>query len=393
VEDAFESYEVRTANFYQGHWIDHPAQANLYQVPEPLRSECVASFLASRQAAEEDSPPQNYQDWLDRAFGSVFARTFPAAYTRKYWTREPRDLATEWVGGRVFNPQVSDVIEGSKGPLAKQTHYITKVRYPSRGGYQAFAAGLRRGADIRFGSSVARIDLGAKRLWTEDGSEFSWRRLINTLPLPVFIATCVDVPQSVQDAARALACSKVLIVNATAPHETRREENWLYVYDEDKLSTRINFTERLSPANAPAGHTGVQVEVYASRYRPFDASPETTAARVVDELLEMDLLTGSKADISFHTLLVPWANVIFDHDAMPALECIWRWLEGYGLQRDAQDLHPLTDWAAVEGEPNLDPGSLVMAGRFGQWKYYWTDDCVLRGRQLALKDGPKNPCA
>jgi hypothetical protein len=25
----------------------------------------------------------------------------------------------------------------------------------------------------------------------------------------------------------------------------------------------------------------------------------------------------------------------------------------------------------------------MLAGRFAQWKYFWTDDCVLRGRQLA----------
>ena len=28
-------------------------------------------------------------------------------------------------------------------------------------------------------------------------------------------------------------------------------------------------------------------------------------------------------------------------------------------------------------------GDLILAGRFGQWKYYWTDDCVLRGKYIS----------
>jgi len=27
-------------------------------------------------------------------------------------------------------------------------------------------------------------------------------------------------------------------------------------------------------------------------------------------------------------------------------------------------------------------GDVILAGRFGQWKYYWSDDCVLRGKQI-----------
>ena len=42
----------------------------------------------------------------------------------------------------------------------------------------------------------------------------------------------------------------------------------MYVYDEDKLSVRISFTEKFSPNNAPPGKTGIQVEVYGSEYRP-----------------------------------------------------------------------------------------------------------------------------
>lgn len=381
VDGDFESYEIRTTNYYRGHWVDHPAQSNLFQIPEPLRTQCLDSFLESRSTPYY-LPPKNYEEWLCRAFGPVFAKTFPAAYTRKYWTREPHNMTTDWVGHRVFNPNVEDVINGSRRPLDRQTHYITKVRYPRKGGYQAFASSLQSGANIHFGTAVIRTDLCNRCLWTEDGRKFEWNRLINTLPLPVFIGTCIDVPAEVLEASRSLSCSQALLVNVTAPHVTQREENWLYIYDEDKYSTRINFTEKLALANAPAGSTGVQAEVYASRHRPFNTSPTSIADRVINELFEMGLLIGDRTSISHHTLLVPWANVIFDHDTAPALDCIWRWLEQFGLNRESDDLHPLTDWAATEAHASPH-GHLVMAGRFGQWKYFWTDDCVLRGKQIS----------
>lgn len=378
VENAFEEKLVQTSNYYNGTWISHPAQSNMYQIPEPLRTHCLESFLSSRQ--NNNQSPSNYEEWLKMAFGTVFAETFPAAYTRKYWTLEPNRMTTEWVGGRVFQPIVDDVIRGSKGPLDRQTHYIQSIRYPTQGGYESFARRLRAGAHIHFGSEVIRIDLMARRLWTTSGDEFQWNKLINTMPLPVFISLCVGVPEQVVEAVRVLSCSSVYLVNVAAKHKTKRGDHWMYVYDEDKYSTRINCTEMLSPNNAPRGMTGVQVEVYHSRHKPLSADPQCVQYEVVKELQEMGLIEDTEK-INTHGVHCQWANVIFTHETKLALDLIWEWLSKYGLEREEDDIHPLTDWYNKAEQTNH--GSLKMAGRFAQWKYFWTDDCVLRGLQIA----------
>jgi protoporphyrinogen oxidase len=380
VDGAFEEYEVKVGNHYRGHWIDHPAQTALHQVPEPLRSECLRSFLESRPAAgQEPSAPADYAAWLQASLGPVFARHFPAVYTRKYWTVAAAELSTDWVGGRVLKPDPQDVIDGSRGPLARTMHYISKVRYPSRGGYQAFAAKMARGCRIRHGAEVVHVDLTQRQVHLASGERIGFTHLVNTLPLPVFLHACAGLPAEVRDAADALSCSQLMLVNAALPHATRRPEHWLYVYDDDMLSTRINFTERLSPHNAPPGWSGVQTEVYFSRHRPLDMGADALARRVLDELVAMGIAdAGAKAHV--HTRFAPWANVIFHHATAPALETIWRWLERQGLERSADDTHPLTDWSRAGTAPA--EGRLFMAGRFGQWKYFWSDDCVLRGRQL-----------
>lgn len=386
VDGVFEDIEVQVGNYFHGHWIAHPAQTSLYQVPEPIRTECVESFLMTRSESPDAAAVRNYQQWLESAFGPVFANTFPKVYTNKYWTCSPTDLTTDWIGDRVLFPDIEDVKRGANGPLDRSMHYISRVRYPSHGGYQAFAKKLFTGARIQYGAEVIAIDLDARVVHLSNGQHKAYDHLINTLPLPLFINACRNVPERVTKAARTLSCSQLLLVNIAAPHETQRPEHWIYVYDHEKLSTRINFTEKLSPGNAPEGWTGIQVEVYFSRHRPLSATPEVIAERVETELIEMGLLAPSRFKLGQtshrHFSYSPWANVIFAHETGPALDVIWSWLETHGLQREADDIHPLTNWDVLPS-PRKRQAPLFMAGRFGQWKYFWTDDCVLRGKRIA----------
>jgi protoporphyrinogen oxidase len=391
VDGQFEEFPVRVANHYLGAWIDHPAQTSLHQVPEPLRSECLAAFLASRNIARE-SAPADYGEWLREAFGSVFASTFPAAYTRKYWTVEPEAMTTDWLGGRVLNPDVETVLAGACGPLPRSTHYISTVRYPLQGGYQSFARSMAAGVSVRYGARVSRIDLARRQLRLASGERLDYDSLVNTMPLPEFIDACEEVPLAVREAAEALCCTQLMLVNVGVPCASPRPEHWIYVYDEDLLSTRLSFTDKLSRGNAPGpGWSGVQAEVYASRYRPFADTPAVIGERVLDELVGMGVLPGEARSLvesgrgRVDVRLAPWANVVFLHDTRSALETIWRWLERFGLVREADDTDPLTDWNAVASRRGADLGeaALCMAGRFGQWKYFWSDDCVLRGRHLA----------
>jgi protoporphyrinogen oxidase len=287
-------------------------------------------------------------------------------------------MGIDWIGQRVFFPKVEDVEQGALAPLQEQTHYIKTVRYPERGGYMAFAKLLEQGANLRLNTTVSRVSLREKRVWASSGETFHYTRLINTLPLPVFLDLCDESTPAIREAARELSCTSVDLVEVTASHPTRRPENWIYVYDETLLSTRINCTELLSPNNAPAGHTGVQVEVYSSRHRPRTHEPETIGKRVTDELRTMSLLDPNVA-VKTNVRHIPWANVIFHKRTRPALEQIWTELEAHGLVREQGDTDPLPRQDSMVAEP----GTICFAGRFGQWKYAWTDDCVLRGKQLA----------
>ena len=123
--------------------------------PSRCASQCLNSFLESRVGdAADQAPPANYEEWIHRAFGRVFADTFPAVYTRKYWTREPADLGTDWIGKRVYYPKVEDVVTGAKGPLGRSTYWVNLWRYPSTGGFFTYTHKLADGARIEYGKKL-----------------------------------------------------------------------------------------------------------------------------------------------------------------------------------------------------------------------------------------------
>ena len=64
-----------------------------------------------------------------------------------------------------------------------------------------------------------------------------------------------------------------------------------------------------------------------------------------------------------------------------AQDVIFSFLAGFELKRQRDDLEPITEWEKQEPYEAI-PG-LMLAGRFAQWKYFWSEDCILRGRQLS----------
>jgi len=356
VDGAYEVVASKASNYFRGHWINHPAQVNLYQVPEPLRTACLDSFLASRDV---EGTPKNYREWIHMAFGEVFAETFPAAYTRKYWTVEPAELTTEWVGNRVMKPSVEDVVAGSKGSIGIQTvHYAVnrESRYPTHGGFMAYTHKMARGANLRLNCALEEVNFGSRRLRFSDGSEVSYRRLISTIPLRILIRLSTDAPAGVRDAAEKLTCTNFLRVDVAVNHPARRPETWLYVYDENKLSVRLSYMEHFSPNNAPPGCSAIQVEVYGSEYRPVPTDLQMVKSTVVAELVEMGLVDHANAVRYVNVKFVPQGNPIFDHNRGPAMRTITEFLDHHGV---------------------------LLVGRYAEHKYLMTDACVISARRAA----------
>src|SRR5262249_21477709 len=283
---------------------------------------------------------------------------FPAAYTRKYWTCEPRNLDVDWIGQRVLRPKVDDVVNGARGPKPGGMYYVNdrSPRYPSKGGFLAYCHKLAAGANIRYGMKLEQVDFGRQILRFADGTHVTYRRLVSSVPLPYLIKCSTDAPDGVREAASLLRSSQFYRVDVAVNHPRRRDDIWYYIYDEDKLSVRLSVMERFSPHNAPPDTTAIQVEVYGSVFKPLPPDKEKVRTTVIQELIEMGLVDNPEAVRSAEGTLVPTGQVSDDLTRHEVLRQVNRFLDQHGVLR---------------------------VGRYSEWKYLMSDACVLGGRRVA----------
>jgi protoporphyrinogen oxidase len=100
----------------------------------------------------------------------------------------------------------------------------------------------------------------------------------------------------------------------------------------------------------------MSVEVCGSAYTPLPTDREQVVRTVKAELIEMGLLEGEDAVISTNIRYAPWGQVIFDHNRKAALQAVNQFLDSVGV---------------------------IRVGRYAEWKYAMTHDCVLRAKQEA----------
>jgi protoporphyrinogen oxidase len=355
VDGKQEVFDTRVNNHWKGHWIKHPAQTNLYGLPTDLLVKIITDFVEAKQ-----HPPaeiRNYEDWLRASFGNTFAETFPMEYTVKYHTTTAANMSTDWIGPRLYQAKLEEVLRGALQPTTPDVHYIEGFRYPTRGGFMAYLRRFMDNADVRVGHDVVSIDPRRREIRFRNGATTSYAGLVSSMPLPEIIPTIVGTPRDVLEAASRLACSELVIVNLVVDRSDLIDAHWTYFYDRDICFARLSTPHLQSPNNVPPGCGSLQAEVYFSRkYRPLDRAPDDWIEPVIRDLRACGLLREGDRILFRNTMHVEYANVIFDLECAAALKTVHGYLDDLGIG---------------------------YCGRYGEWKYIWTDESFLSGERAA----------
>ncbi len=332
-------------NIYKGLWIKHPAQNNLFPLSEAEKKIIISDFL---QRPKEAKNIQNYEQWLKCQYGNYFAENFPMAYTRKYWMNEAKNLRTEWVGSRLYQPSVDEVIKGSETSDTPVTYYAKEMKYPEKGGYKSFIRNLTVGTNIIFEENVIEIDVKLKIVTTSSGKKYEYDRLISSIPLPEMVKIIKNIPVDVIDAGMQLKATSGYHISIGLKGNNIPQYLWWYIYDENILSARVYSPSLKSPNNAPKGCSSLQMEVYCTEDQ---FTKEELIAGSVQKLIDLKII--NKDDIIFTNIgFEKYANVIFTE---PIYRC-----------RDIVKSY-------------LKSNEIVPIGRFGEWDYLWSDQSLLSG--------------
>lgn len=339
------------SNIYRGKWIKHPAQNNLYALNETEREQVIADFR--KRPTHIDVAPKDYEQWLRWQYGDYFAEHFPMVYTRKYWMKEARELRTEWVGNRLYQPSLEEVIAGSKEEDKRVTYYAKEMRYPKSGGYVSYIKTLAEDVDIRYNSAIVSLETRKKIVTDIHGNQYKYGRLISSIPLPLLIDAIQDVPEGIREASTQLEATSGYHISVALKTKNIPPYLWWYIYDEDILAARVYSPSLKSRNNAPEGCSSLQMEVYCKGREYTDRQ---LLAGTVDKLVSLGLI--AKEDILFtHIGFEPYANVIFSKPIYEARKKVRDYLRSIDIET---------------------------IGRFGEWDYLWSDQSLLSGLNIPV---------
>jgi protoporphyrinogen oxidase len=357
VRGRFEKVDAQISNYWQGYWIRHPAITNLYGLPAELMVNVLRDFIERPKVPPESI--RNYEEWLVACYGRTYAETFPMQYTRKYHTTTAGNMSTEWVGPRLYEAKLEEVLLGSVTPETPNVHYVQEYRYPAQNGFVSFLDLFQSESNVLLNHHVVKIDPRGRELHFEHGAVVRYDHLISSVPLPELIPMITGVPKEVIEASQTLACTNLVLVNIGVARTDVSNASWLYFYDDDMPFSRISFPRTFSLSTVPEGGSSIQCEVYFSKkYRPLDRSPQEYIEPVLDGLRRCGLIREDDKILLRKAMHVPYANIIFDLDRDVAI----RTVHGY-----------------------LDDLGIAYCGRYGDWGYLWTDTSFLSGEHAAQR--------
>jgi protoporphyrinogen oxidase len=332
-------------NLYNRKWIKHPAQNNLFPLDEDEKQLIIRDLL-KRPSIKTNI--DNYEDWLRVKYGNYFAEHFPMAYTPKYWMIQAKELRTEWIGKRLYQPSVEEVMSGARNPDTPVTFYAQEMRYPKKGGYKSFLKSMTEKSDIRYNETVQRIDPVKKIVHTSSGKAYCYDDLFSSIPLPEMTKIVDMVPKAVKSAANHLKYTSGYHISVGLKTKNIPPFLWWYIYDKDILAARVYSPSLKSPNNAPIGCSSLQLEVYCNKEQ---FTKQELYDGTVKKLADSSII--DEQDIMFVEMrFEKYANVIFNKTVYENREIVKKYLSSI-------DIKPF--------------------GRFGEWDYLWSDQSLLSG--------------
>jgi protoporphyrinogen oxidase len=350
---SFTTHKPLSRCFDDGYWLKHPVQNNLQPLSTNLKVDLIKSFIERPERSEIDI--DNYEQWLTQQYGKKIAERYPVRYTRKYWDTEASSLSTSWIGDRMRQAHIDEILRGSFESDTPNHYYTKEMRYPKEGGYKSFIQPLIDASEIKYQHSCIKLRPNKKVIEFSNGKTVKYSKIINTIPLPLLVSITEGVPSEVETASNNLTATSIDLISVGF-NRYIDTDLWFYIYDEDIFASRAYSPSQKSVDNAPEGCSSLQFEVY-SRGTSSKYTRDQLIANVIYALKKMDIAHESDIAIIDHRRL-KYGNVIFDADMTENRDKVHSW---------------------------FNDNNIVNCGRFGAWDYLWSNQSFISGYEAAEK--------
>lgn len=227
----------------RGSEVDHPLEANLWQLPLELQTDYLES-ISQAGCVRGEPMPEAFEDWCRWKFGIRIAEDYMLPYNRKIWRIPLNQLGTYWL---YKLPNVS-FRETLMSCLQRQMHGALPAHgeflYPKKFGYGEVwrRMGEALGERLHLNTPVTSID-PSKRIVN---GEFQGQIIVNSIPWHTW-ESLGALPADIAAAARQLVNVSIDVdyhaVNHSGP------AHWTYEPDETVNYHRILARSNFAPAS------------------------------------------------------------------------------------------------------------------------------------------------
>lgn len=264
-------------------------------------------------------------------------------------------MSIDWVGYRVLKSNLEEIEYGAWNKDCQSKYYANEMRYPKYGGFQSFFDSWTPKENIKLNYNLIRWNVQKKELLFDNGYKTHYNNIISTLPLTYISNIIEDIPNNVKQAASKLCCTSGYTVSIVLKVKVNVPYLWFYVYDEEILFPRVYVATFKSPYNSPEGYSSLQAEIPCSKFRQIDLNNNEIVEHTVNKLVDMNIFDYKQVEFA-QLDYNQYANILFTADTEINKKIVLDWLK---------------------------ENNIYTAGRYGKWEYYWTDQTINSGFDVA----------
>lgn len=340
-------------------YIPYPFQANLYNLPDKVKDECLKGFMKKQNKLCKNDPCSFY-DWSLETFGSGITRYFMKPFNEKLWTVSSKVLTSDWVAPFVPQPTLKEVKNSAFNKQKKSFGYNVSFYYPLKGGCQSIIDVLcKKVKNLELSTGTKEINVKNKYVITTDGRKIYYKNLISTQPLPLLLDQITELPKDIRSARKKLSWNSVYCLNLGVKKHSDEKNNiplihWSYFPEKKFVFYRVGIYSNIIPSMAPDGCKSFYVEI--SHQPGNNIKSKKTFNAVIDGLKKCSYIGPKDKVTTINWLPIQFAYVIYDKYRQLCVDII---------------------------RPYLESNNIYSIGRYGGWKYSFIEESILEGKKIS----------
>ena len=326
---------------YKDRYVEYPFQKNIHQLPKEELIDCLYDLFNNEQ-----KDYRNFNEMLYAKFGASIAEKFLIPYNTKLYACDLNRLDKEAMGRFFPYAEKEEIIRNFKAE--NNLSYNATFVYPKQGAFEyvkSVVANLNQ-RKIELNTQVVSIDIKKKMAKTKDGREFSYDRLISTLPFPRLLDICgIEYDKAIY------SWNQVLVFNIGFDSKGPVNEfHWIYFPESKYVFYRVGFYDNILSQD----RTSVYVEIGFKGDE--EINPNMYLGRVIKDMIAAGLVRDDQTIVDYESIIMNPAYVHITKES-------------------------ICDVKAKKAI--LAKNNIYSIGRYGSWTYCSIEDNIKEAKKLA----------